>query len=59
MPSGIGMSPRDLAKEWQPQPALKVCLTNAISKRETEKAGTIIRHAITNVMKGKKWQRAA
>ncbi|KAK2768689.1 serine palmitoyltransferase component [Arachnomyces sp. PD_36] len=31
-------------------PALKVCLTTGLSKREVEKAGTIIRHAVTKVL---------
>ncbi|KAG5297213.1 serine palmitoyltransferase [Histoplasma ohiense] len=34
-----------------PPPALKVCLTTGISRREVEKAGTIIRHAITKVLR--------
>lgn len=58
MPPALGTAQRDLAKDWQPQPAIKVCITNALSKKETEKAGIIIRHAITAVMKGKKWQRS-
>ncbi|KAF4121609.1 serine palmitoyltransferase [Geosmithia morbida] len=33
-----------------PQPALKVCITTALSKKDIEKAGTTIRHAITKVM---------
>merc|ERR1712000_462616 len=32
------------------QPALKVCITTALSKKDIEKAGTTIRHAITKVM---------
>lgn len=32
------------------QPALKVCVTSGLSKKEVEKAGIIIRHAITKVM---------
>lgn len=56
MPLALGMQPKDLEKEWQPQPALKVCVTTGLSKKETEKAGIIIRHAITTIMKGKKWQ---
>ncbi|KAH9904562.1 pyridoxal phosphate-dependent transferase [Xylariomycetidae sp. FL2044] len=32
------------------QPALKVCITSALSKKEIEKAGVTIRHAITKVM---------
>ncbi|WEW60601.1 serine palmitoyltransferase component [Emydomyces testavorans] len=35
----------------QVPPALKVCLTTGLSKKEVEKAGTIIRHAITKVMR--------
>lgn len=31
-------------------PALKVCVTSGLSKKETEKAGIAIRHAITKVM---------
>lgn len=57
MPSALGVSQRDLQREWQPKPALKVCVTSGLSKKETEKAGIIIRHAITTVMKGKNWQR--
>lgn len=34
----------------QAQPALKVCATNGLSKKEIEKAGVAIRHAITKVM---------
>lgn len=34
----------------QAQPALKVCATNGLSKKEIEKAGVTIRHAITKVM---------
>ncbi|KAK3319795.1 pyridoxal phosphate-dependent transferase [Cercophora scortea] len=36
--------------EWTVQPALKVCVTSGLSKKEIEKAGTVIRHAITKVM---------
>lgn len=32
------------------QPALKVCVTNGLSKKEIEKAAITIRHAITKVM---------
>ncbi|KAL1999741.1 hypothetical protein VTN02DRAFT_4081 [Thermoascus thermophilus] len=35
-------------------PALKVCLTTGLTKREVEKAGTIIRHAITKVLSKKR-----
>jgi serine palmitoyltransferase len=36
------------------QPALKVCLTTGLSKKEVEKAGITIRHAITKVVKQRK-----
>jgi len=36
--------------KWAAQPALKVCITTALSKKDIEKAGTTIRHAITKVM---------
>jgi serine palmitoyltransferase len=32
------------------QPALKLCITSGLSKKEIEKAGVTIRHAITKVM---------
>lgn len=32
------------------RPALKVCVTTGLSKKEIEKAGVTIRHAITKVM---------
>jgi serine palmitoyltransferase len=35
---------------WSAQPALKVCVTSALSKKDIEKAGITIRHAITKVM---------
>lgn len=34
----------------QAQPALKVCATNGITKKEIEKAGVVIRHAVAKVM---------
>lgn len=37
-----------------PQPALKICLTTGLSKKEVEKAGITIRHAITKVMSRKR-----
>ncbi|EMD00322.1 hypothetical protein BAUCODRAFT_62607 [Baudoinia panamericana UAMH 10762] len=56
MPAALGVNARDAQKEWQPRPGLKVCVTTGLSKREVEAAGRVVRHAITNVMKGKKWQ---
>ncbi|KAK4111660.1 PLP-dependent transferase [Canariomyces notabilis] len=35
---------------WAVQPALKVCVTTGLSKKDIEKAGVTIRHAITKVM---------
>lgn len=35
---------------WQGSPALKVCVTSALSKKDIEKAGTTIRQAISKVM---------
>ena len=36
--------------EWKVQPALKVCITTGLTKKEIEKAGITIRHAITKVL---------
>lgn len=36
--------------DWTLQPALKVCVTSALSKKDIEKAGITIRHAITKIM---------
>ncbi|KFY33410.1 hypothetical protein V494_07624 [Pseudogymnoascus sp. VKM F-4513 (FW-928)] len=46
------VAPASTAKEqgWQLQPALKVCVTTGLTKKETEKAGVVIRHAVTKVM---------
>ncbi|KAF4556256.1 Aminotransferase class I and II-like protein 6 [Elsinoe fawcettii] len=52
MPGALGENPRE--KGWQPQPGLKVCVTTGLSKKETEKAGVVIRHAITKIMTRKK-----
>ena len=37
---------------------LAVLRRSALSKREIESAGTTIRHAITTIMRSKKWQRS-
>jgi serine palmitoyltransferase len=34
--------------------ALKVCVTTGLTKKEIEKSGTIIRHAITKVLSKRK-----
>jgi serine palmitoyltransferase len=52
MPIGIGVNARDAG--WQPTPALKVCVTSGLSKKETERAGIIIRHAITKIISKRK-----
>lgn len=51
-PVGLGVNPRDAG--WQPQPSLKVCVTSGLTKKETEKAGTTIRHAITKIVSRRK-----
>jgi serine palmitoyltransferase len=51
-PLGLGVNPRDAG--WQPQPSLKVCVTSGLTKKETEKAGTTIRHAITKMVSRRK-----
>ena len=35
---------------WQVQPALKICITTGLSRKDIEKAGVTVRHAITKVM---------
>ena len=52
MPPPLGATPRD--EGWQPQPAIKVCITTGLTKKEIERAGVIIRHAITKVMTRRK-----
>lgn len=52
MPETQAANPKDY--QWQPQPALKVCVTTGLSKKETEKAGIVIRHAITKMITKRK-----
>lgn len=52
MPTPLGIAPKDYG--WQPLPALKVCVTTGLTRKEIEKAGIIIRHAITKVVTRKK-----
>ncbi|VUC34574.1 unnamed protein product [Clonostachys rosea] len=47
---GYANAMKDRKSDWAVQPALKVCLTTALSKKDIEKAGVTIRHAITKVM---------
>ncbi|KAF2864170.1 serine palmitoyl CoA transferase subunit LcbA [Piedraia hortae CBS 480.64] len=57
MPPALGVADKDLVREWQPRPAIKVCVSVALTKREIERAGTVIRHAVTAVCRGRKWLR--
>ncbi|CAF9920186.1 MAG: serine palmitoyltransferase component [Heterodermia speciosa] len=52
MPRAINVTAKDIG--WELQPALKVCITSGLSKREIEKAGITIRHAITKVVNKRK-----
>ncbi|MCJ1261686.1 serine palmitoyltransferase component [Lobaria immixta] len=52
MPRAIHATPKDVG--WEPQPALKVCMTTGLSRKETERAGIVIRHAITKVVNRRK-----
>lgn len=52
MPKAVNAAPKDT--EWELQPALKVCITMGLSRKEIEKAGIIIRHAITKVVNKKR-----
>jgi 7-keto-8-aminopelargonate synthetase-like enzyme len=55
MPQVLGANARE--QQWQPQPALKICMTNGLSKKEVENAGTTIRRAIHTVMERRKFKR--
>lgn len=48
MPRPINATAKDIG--WELQPALKVCITSGLSKKEVERAGVTIRHAITKVV---------
>lgn len=52
MPRAINATAKDIG--WELQPALKVCITTGLSKKEIERAGVVIRHAITKVMNRRK-----
>ncbi|TDZ19732.1 Serine palmitoyltransferase 1 [Colletotrichum orbiculare MAFF 240422] len=45
------LDPKD--DSWKIRPALKVCVTSGLPKKDIEKAGVTIRHAITKVMSRK------
>lgn len=52
MPRAIHATAKDI--DWELQPALKVCITSGLSKKEIERAGIVIRHAITKVVNKKR-----
>lgn len=47
-PVANSIGPKD--GSWEALPALKVCITSGLSRKDVEKAGVTIRHAITKVM---------
>ena len=57
LPLANSIGPKD--GSWTVQPALKVCVTSGLSKKDIERAGTTIRHAITKVMTRKSSARGA
>lgn len=52
MPKPLGVAPKDYG--WQSVPALKVCVMTGLTRKEIEKAGVVIRHAVTKIMTRKK-----
>lgn len=52
MPRAVNGTPKDVG--WEVQPALKVCMTTGLSRKEVERAGIVIRHAITKVVNRRK-----
>lgn len=48
MPRPVNGNAKDIG--WEVQPALKVCITSGLSRKEVERAGTVIRHAVTKVV---------
>ncbi|KAL8909318.1 MAG: hypothetical protein Q9207_000328 [Kuettlingeria erythrocarpa] len=52
MPRGINVTAKEAG--WELQPALKVCITSGLTRKETERTGTVIRHAVTKVMKARR-----
>jgi len=47
MPRGIHATAKEVG--WELQPALKVCITSGLSRKEIERAGITIRHAVTKI----------
>ncbi|KAK3173618.1 hypothetical protein OEA41_006950 [Lepraria neglecta] len=52
MPRAINATTKDIG--WELQPALKVCITSGLSRKEIERAGITIRHAVTKIMTRKR-----
>ncbi|KAL2045517.1 hypothetical protein N7G274_001945 [Stereocaulon virgatum] len=52
MPRAINATSKDVG--WELQPALKVCITSGLSRKEIERAGITIRHAVTKIMTRKR-----
>ena len=48
MPRPVNATTKDIG--WELQPALKVCVTCGLTRKEIEKAGITIRHAVTKVV---------
>lgn len=53
LPAGVG-STGSRQEVYIPAPALKVCLTVGLSKKEVERAGITIRHVITKILTRKR-----
>lgn len=57
MPRPLGVNGGDAGKKeigWECTPALKVCVSGGLSRKEIERAGVVIRHAVTKVVKGRR-----
>ena len=52
MPRGIHATQKEVG--WELQPALKVCVTGGLTRKEVERAAVVVRHAVTKVVKGRK-----
>lgn len=52
MPRAIGVA--EGKQGWRAPPAVKVCVTGGLSRKEIEKAGAVVRHAVVKVMTRKR-----
>lgn len=52
MPRPVNATMKDIG--WELQPALKACITSGLTRKEIEKAGITIRHAVTKVVTKKR-----